>query len=249
MPPGAPASDMPGDPALTLCRVFKFRYRLQRVLGGARQHELAVVGFALVDGDGHIVLAEAEEPTHAHNGVGDGLVGRDDDVVHLAYALALVIVYGRAENLLLRAPSVCEGCSLRRRHADGRRARDLGRHVRGGDGHLTPMSPATTVLRIAALLSYGIVSGLGRGSSFVATSAPCFYIRPNTSRMITTNTIAPSRPPPMYMCLPPQSGCFQRPEMGFLRQNCHLASSAIWPRLSPSALLPSSFHRHGARCP
>jgi hypothetical protein len=40
------------------------------------------------------------------------------------------------------------------------------------------------------------------------------------------------------MCLPPQSGCFQRLGIGFLRQNRHPPSSAIWPRLSPSAPLP-----------
>jgi hypothetical protein len=44
-------------------------------------------------------------------------------------------------------------------------------------------------LRIAALLSYGMVSGLERGFIFVAMSAQRFYIRPNTNRMITTSAL------------------------------------------------------------
>jgi hypothetical protein len=62
-----------------------------------------------------------------------------------------------------------------------------------------------------------MVSGLGRGSIFVAMCAPRFYIRPNTNRMSTTSTIVPSMPP-RYMCFPPQSRCVQRPGMGCVRQ-------------------------------
>jgi hypothetical protein len=70
MQPGAPASNMPGDRTLALFRVFKFRYRFQRVVDGVRQHELAVAAFELVAGNGHIVLAEAEAPTRAHDADG-----------------------------------------------------------------------------------------------------------------------------------------------------------------------------------
>ena len=48
------------------------------------------------------MLSNTQEPTGADNGVGDGLVRRDDDVVHLPYLLVLVVVDGLSQDLPLR---------------------------------------------------------------------------------------------------------------------------------------------------
>src|SRR5262245_25257281 len=75
------------------CWGFELGYRLQRVLDRARQDDPSLVLLQLPDGDRDVVLSDAEKLTGADDGVGQGRLRRDDQLVDHADLLVLVVVH------------------------------------------------------------------------------------------------------------------------------------------------------------
>src|SRR5262249_24222958 len=97
----------PGSPPLLL-GVLELGSGLQRVLGGSRQDDPALLLLESAHRHGNVVLAHPEEPADADNRVGDLPAGRHDQVVDVADLVAGVVVDVLPENLLLRAPADCD---------------------------------------------------------------------------------------------------------------------------------------------
>ena len=79
----------------------------------------------MVDGDRHLAFAQAQKSPHANDGIRDGTIGRDDEVIHLPDLFILVIVDGLPENLFRCAPATGDGLEFLHRYACRGRARNL----------------------------------------------------------------------------------------------------------------------------
>src|SRR5258707_13608794 len=79
--------------------IFEGRHRPDGVLRSSSKNDLAVALLQLADGDGDVVLADAEESAGADDGVVDRLVRGNDDVVGFAERLTLVVKDRLAQSL------------------------------------------------------------------------------------------------------------------------------------------------------
>ena len=94
--------------------IFEFGTGLERSAGGSRQDQLSFDQLELRNRNGNIVLGDMKVTAGIDDGVGNRLVGRDDDVVDISDPLVLVIVDWRAENLALGTPTGRDVAQLRR---------------------------------------------------------------------------------------------------------------------------------------
>src|SRR5713101_1514546 len=106
-------------------RIFEGRHGLDGVLRSSGKNDLAVALLQLADGDGDVMLADAEESAGADDGVGDRFVRGNDDVVGLADRLALVVVDRLSPDLTPGTPSHGDVPQFGHRHAQLRGADNL----------------------------------------------------------------------------------------------------------------------------
>src|SRR5216683_1759622 len=106
-------------------RIFEGRHRPDGVLRSSSKNDLAVALLQLADGDGDVVLADAEESAGADDGVGDRLVRGNDDVVGFADRLTLVVVDRLSQDLTPGAPPHGDVPQFGHRHAQLRGADNL----------------------------------------------------------------------------------------------------------------------------
>src|SRR5262249_18758060 len=101
-----------------LLGVLELGSGLQRVLGGARQDDPALLLLEPAHRHGDVMLAHPEEPADAKNRVGDFPAGRHDQVGDLTDLVTGVVVDVLSDNLLLRAPADGDFAQLRLRDGD-----------------------------------------------------------------------------------------------------------------------------------
>src|SRR5438445_382877 len=93
------------NPADTLLLgVLELWQGLDRLLGRARQHELAILLLQLIHWNGHVVLANAHEASRADDDERDRSVRSDDEVVDGPDLLILLVINRLAKDLLLCTP-------------------------------------------------------------------------------------------------------------------------------------------------
>jgi hypothetical protein len=114
-----------GCRAASLPCVIKLWHCLERVFSRARKNELPILDLELIDRDRYVVLAKTKEAAHADDGVGDGFVGGDDNILDLSNPLVLVVVDSLTHDLPLRAPAPSNFSQLCCCNAELRRARHL----------------------------------------------------------------------------------------------------------------------------
>jgi hypothetical protein len=78
---------------------------LQSVLGRAGQNQLFTVQLKLGNRNSDVVLRDRKETAGIDDGVGDRLVGRDNDVLDRANAFIRVVVDRMSQDLPLGAPA------------------------------------------------------------------------------------------------------------------------------------------------
>src|SRR6476646_256419 len=116
----------------TLLGVLKLRTSFQSFLRGAWQDQFALDKLELGNGNGDIVLCQPEIAAGIDDGVGDRLVGRDDDVINRSDTFIVVIVNSLPEDCTLDTPTqgnvthlldadAEQGCSCHLRMRNGRR--------------------------------------------------------------------------------------------------------------------------------
>src|SRR5262249_7836130 len=84
-------------PPLLLLRVLEWRHGLDGLFRRSGQDVLAILLLQLIDGDRHIVAADAHEAAGPDDHEGDGLVGGHDDVLDLAHPGILLVVHRLAQ--------------------------------------------------------------------------------------------------------------------------------------------------------
>src|SRR5262249_50243856 len=114
-----------GSHAAALVCVFELWHCLECVLGCAGKNELSILDLELIDRYRHVVLAKAQEAARADDGVGDSLVGGDDNILDLSNSLVLVVVDSLTHDLPLRAPARSNFSQFCRSTAELGRARHL----------------------------------------------------------------------------------------------------------------------------
>src|SRR6267143_3910405 len=96
---------LPRVPRLLVSGILEPRQGLDRLLGGAGEHELPVLLLQLASRNRDVVFADTEESARADDGVGHRTVGRYDDVIDASYFLVLFVVDRLAEYLFLCTPA------------------------------------------------------------------------------------------------------------------------------------------------
>ena len=105
-----------------LLSVLESGHGLDCILGGTRQSDLAFHKFEIIYANGHIVLAHPEKATRPDDGVGDGFVLCNDEVVHYADFLIFVVINVFPHDLVLGTPSLGHGYQFSRRNCQGHAA-------------------------------------------------------------------------------------------------------------------------------
>lgn len=108
-----------------LLSVLERRTCPQGLLCSARQNQLVIDQFKLRDRNGDIMLRQAKKAAGADDGVGDRLVGRDDDVVDRSDAFIFIVEYRLPEDCGRGAPTQGDVPQLRGGDADNGRSRHL----------------------------------------------------------------------------------------------------------------------------
>src|ERR1700676_3448378 len=85
--------------------VFERGGGLERVPGRAGQNQLLATQLKLRNRNGDVVLRDREEAAGIDDGVGNRLVGRDNNVLDRTNALIHVVVDRMSQNLPLGAPA------------------------------------------------------------------------------------------------------------------------------------------------